>query len=164
MAMAIAKLLGLIAQMESSNRIREQRKAKGLTLEELSSIAGISVTHLQRMERGERNVSLKNLEKIAAALNLAATELLVGSQTNTSATKPDEKANSEIGPYLRPILEALFVESFGQDRTQAQSWARVVLSAAAAAQAVGVVPAEQEARRLLAAMSNTQFPDQLPKQ
>lgn len=62
--------------MGKPNRIQEFRKAKGLTLEGLAEAADLSPSYLSRMERGGRNVSLKNLGKIADALGVRKRDLV----------------------------------------------------------------------------------------
>lgn len=51
-----------------ANRIREIRKSKHLTLEELSEATGISDSYLSRIESNGRGLSLENAVKIARAL------------------------------------------------------------------------------------------------
>lgn len=58
-----------------ANQIRKIRKAKEITLEDLSELSGISTTHLQRMETGQRGLSLENVIKIAKALSVDPVEL-----------------------------------------------------------------------------------------
>jgi transcriptional regulator with XRE-family HTH domain len=66
------------------NRIEEIRKARGLTLEELADKAGFSIPYVWQMSRGVRNVSIKNLERIATALDCQPEDLLATSTgTNT---------------------------------------------------------------------------------
>lgn len=51
------------------NRIREIRKKKGLTLEYVANVAGISVGYLCHLEKGTRdNPSAQIMDKIAKAL------------------------------------------------------------------------------------------------
>jgi transcriptional regulator with XRE-family HTH domain len=50
-------------------RVRELRLAKGLTQEELAERAGLHPTYIGGIERGERNLGLDNLLKLARALN-----------------------------------------------------------------------------------------------
>lgn len=64
--------------MGKPNRIREWRERRGFSQEELAEKSGFSYSYLSRMERGERNVSLKTLAKIAPALDVAPTELVLG--------------------------------------------------------------------------------------
>lgn len=47
-----------------------------MTQDELAHIAGIERAHLGKIERGERNVSLLNVIKIAAAMKRLPSELL----------------------------------------------------------------------------------------
>ena len=50
--------------------LRTLRQRKGLTQEEVAQRAGIHVTYLSGVERGLRNPSLKNIRRIAIALNI----------------------------------------------------------------------------------------------
>lgn len=52
------------------SRIRQLRKASGLTQEALAFEAGIALRYLAGIERGEENPSLLVLVKIAAALQV----------------------------------------------------------------------------------------------
>ena len=48
-------------------RIREQR---GLSQEKLAALAGIHRVYMGQVERGEKNIGVVNLEKIAKALEV----------------------------------------------------------------------------------------------
>ena len=56
-------------------RVRELRTARGLSQEALALACGLDRTYIGGIERGERNVSLVNIEKIAAGLGLPVREL-----------------------------------------------------------------------------------------
>ena len=57
-------------------KIRVIRKEKGITLDELSRLAGISSGYLCHLEKGSRcNPSLEVMEKIAKALNKKVAEI-----------------------------------------------------------------------------------------
>lgn len=57
-------------------RIREIRLTKGFSQEALADEAGVHRTYMGSVERGERNISLENIVKIARALKVRPGELL----------------------------------------------------------------------------------------
>ncbi len=57
-------------------KIKELRLRAGYSQEELASKAGLHRTYISDIERGERNVSVENIKKIADALNVDPSELL----------------------------------------------------------------------------------------
>ena len=56
--------------------VQRLRKSKGLSQEQLAEIAGLHRTYIGMIERAEKNITLINIEKIAAALNVKITDLL----------------------------------------------------------------------------------------
>ncbi|MNZ89402.1 HTH-type transcriptional regulator SinR [compost metagenome] len=56
-------------------RIRDIRKTRGLSQEALAEKAGFNPSYIGFIERAERNISLKNLEKIATALDVGINQL-----------------------------------------------------------------------------------------
>lgn len=56
-------------------RVREIRKEKNLSQEELSFKADLHRTYIGMIERAEKNITLINIEKIAKALNVNLKEL-----------------------------------------------------------------------------------------
>ncbi|MEK4046093.1 helix-turn-helix transcriptional regulator [Paenibacillus sp. FSL H8-0048] len=56
-------------------RIRELRKAKGWTQEQLAEAASLHYSYIGGVERGDRNISLETLEKIIAAFQIPAEEI-----------------------------------------------------------------------------------------
>ena len=61
--------------------VRGLRKGRGMSQEALAEKAGLHYTYIGGIERGERNPALKNIGKIAEALNVDAMELLSGPLT-----------------------------------------------------------------------------------
>lgn len=57
-------------------RIRELRTKSDLSQEKLAFTCDLDRTYIGSVERGERNVSIINLQKIATALNVELNELL----------------------------------------------------------------------------------------
>jgi transcriptional regulator with XRE-family HTH domain len=51
-------------------KVRELRKEKGLSQEELSFIADLHRTYIGMIERAEKNITLANIEKIEKALGV----------------------------------------------------------------------------------------------
>ena len=56
--------------------IRAARKAKGYSQEALADLAEIDRSHMGKIERGERNVSLLNLIRVSNALTCKPSDLL----------------------------------------------------------------------------------------
>jgi len=56
-------------------RVRELRRARALSQEELAARAGLHTTYLSGIERGRRNVSLINIHRLAEALAVHPGEL-----------------------------------------------------------------------------------------
>lgn len=55
--------------------VRENRLKQNLSQEKLAELTSLHRTYISEVERGERNVSLVNIHKIAHALNLSLSEL-----------------------------------------------------------------------------------------
>lgn len=59
-------------------RIRELRRATGLSQEAFADHCGLDRTYISGIERGKRNVSLENLKVLAEALDVTLSRLLEG--------------------------------------------------------------------------------------
>ncbi|MFK4824816.1 XRE family transcriptional regulator [Paenochrobactrum sp. BZR 588] len=88
-----------------SNRIREIRDQQGLTIEELAERADISVSYMSRLENGQRNLSLKNMNVIAHALGVSAQDLLLETENRNNVVRVMGKigAGAEISPEEEQI-------------------------------------------------------------
>lgn len=75
-------------------RVKEIRKAQGLSQEDLAERANLHNTYIGGVERGERNLSLKSIEKIALALKTSVNVFF----ENKSKLAVSEDLESE--PYL----------------------------------------------------------------
>mgnify|MGYP000677899247 CR=1 FL=1 len=58
------------------DKVREIRKEKGLSQEELAHKANLHRTYIGMIERAEKNITLINIEKIANALEVSTETLL----------------------------------------------------------------------------------------
>lgn len=56
-------------------RVRDLRKERGLSQEQLAHIADLHRTYIGMIERAEKNITLVNICKIAIALNVNIKEL-----------------------------------------------------------------------------------------
>lgn len=68
----------LRVQLAFGMRLRQLRHDKQMTIEQVAELAGLHDTYLSSVERGERNVSLFNIWRIASGLGLAASDLMSG--------------------------------------------------------------------------------------
>jgi transcriptional regulator with XRE-family HTH domain len=59
-------------------RVRQHRKRLDLTLEQLAEDAGMHWTYIGSVERGERNISLVNIVRLARALGIGPDDLMKG--------------------------------------------------------------------------------------
>jgi len=57
------------------DKVREIRKEKSISQEELADIAGLHRTYIGMIERAEKNITLINIEKIANALEISINDL-----------------------------------------------------------------------------------------
>lgn len=62
-------------QTQFGARLRDLRKRKGLSQEALALACSLDRTYIGGVERGERNISLVNIYKIADALSVDVKEL-----------------------------------------------------------------------------------------
>lgn len=58
------------------DRVHKLRVAQGLSQEVLAQKAGLHRTYIGGIERGERNISLLNIQKLAIALKLSLSEMM----------------------------------------------------------------------------------------
>jgi len=61
--------------------LRSLRHATGMSQEKLAAAAGIDRTYVGGAERGERNVALVNIVRLAGAMHAAPADLLKGLET-----------------------------------------------------------------------------------
>ena len=71
--MTLSKAFGLA--------MRRTRQREGLSQEALAHLAQLHRTYVGSVERGERNISLRNIHAIAMALNTTASSLLAEAES-----------------------------------------------------------------------------------
>ena len=65
-------------QERFGQRVRELRKERGYSQESFAAACDLDRTYIGGIERGERNVALRNIEAIATALGITLSELMNG--------------------------------------------------------------------------------------
>jgi transcriptional regulator with XRE-family HTH domain len=73
-------------------RVRQLRKRRGYSQEAFADATGLHRTWMGAVERGERNLSFKNLVLISQALGITLSSLLSGVEKN--AAKPGSRSRS----------------------------------------------------------------------
>jgi transcriptional regulator with XRE-family HTH domain len=63
-------------QLRFGKRVREIRERKDISQERLGELAGLHRTYISTLERGQRNVSIVNIEKLAKALGVTMADLV----------------------------------------------------------------------------------------
>ena len=62
--------------MVFAGNVRRLRAERGLSQEELAEAAGVHRTYIGMLERGEKNVTIYNIERLARALDVRPAALL----------------------------------------------------------------------------------------
>ena len=65
-------------RLRFGNAVRKRRHKLGVSQEEFADIGGLDRTYVGGIERGERNVALVNIERIARAFKMSVSELFKG--------------------------------------------------------------------------------------
>lgn len=60
------------------HRVRDLRKKRGFSQEAFAAECGMDRTYMGGIERGERNVALRNIERIAKTLDMTVAQLMRG--------------------------------------------------------------------------------------
>lgn len=63
-------------QRRLGQNLRAYRRARGLSQEELAELLGLHRTYIGGLERGERNITLRTLDRLAAQLSADPLDLL----------------------------------------------------------------------------------------
>lgn len=100
-------LVNQVAQI--GQRIREERKRKGLTLQEISKQVGLSAPYLSQIENGHVNINISSLEKISKALGTPLVNFFVNNQDQEiSVIRQAERRWFALG---EKAVESLLVKS-----------------------------------------------------
>jgi CheY-like chemotaxis protein/DNA-binding XRE family transcriptional regulator len=91
--------------------VRQRRSTLGLSQEQLAERAGLHRTYISDIERGARNLSLENINKLAHALNISISSLFASLGTERDA------AGNPTSPILgaQSVVDVLLVEDNPDD-------------------------------------------------
>jgi len=90
--------------------LKQQRVSLPLTLRDLSSMSGVSASHLGRIERGERFPSGSVLRKLAGPLGFEEDELftlagyLSPQQAGVAESRVEYGSRGDLDPYVARVL------------------------------------------------------------
>ena len=83
------------AQLLFAANMRRIRHAKELTQEKVAERAELHVNYISSVERGERNISIRNIERIASALGVSMTDLVEEAPQRLAETPTETAINSD---------------------------------------------------------------------
>lgn len=90
------------------NRIRSLRKARGWTLSQLATAVGMTTGHVQKLEVGERELTLPVMERVAVALEVSVADLLPASLGGLSdKERRIIDTYREVPSYMRGAIEGV---------------------------------------------------------
>ena len=69
-------------KLKIGQRIKELREAASMSQKDLAYTADLDRSYIASIENGQRNVSIVNIEKIAAALNVTLKEFFNNAEFN----------------------------------------------------------------------------------
>ena len=88
--------------MDISKRLIKLRQQCGYTQNGLAERAGVSQTHLRRVERGEADITIGHLQLLLDAMNLSLKDFF----EETSDTNEIAEAFSHLSPKQKRLLVA----------------------------------------------------------
>jgi len=72
----VARQSGTSARLVFAANVRKLRFERGLSQERLAELSDLHRTYVGSVERGERNISIDNMERLALALNARLRDIL----------------------------------------------------------------------------------------
>jgi len=98
--------MSYVCAMFPDNRIRELRKAAGLTQTELGDLVGLHQTQIGNLENGSRNLTIEWARRIAKALSVTTADIL-GEQDNPDRLSDEERALVQRYRTAEPAQQAM---------------------------------------------------------
>jgi transcriptional regulator with XRE-family HTH domain len=97
-----SRLLEVQAELQKAlgDRVRELRMKRGYSQEAFADHCGVHRTFMGTIERGETNLSFKNLAKLSAALGITLSQLLSGVEKRANELASGTQG-MKVGPSKR---------------------------------------------------------------
>ncbi|MGX7013982.1 helix-turn-helix domain-containing protein [Vagococcus silagei] len=105
--------LTLINQM--GKNLRDLRKNKGLTMEQLANLSGVSGITISNLENGRSNPTINVLWKLAEALDITLTQLVGYAQPTTEVSKLETThfiSDLATGWLIQPVFQEDKIDVF----------------------------------------------------
>ncbi len=80
--------------------LRDVREARNISQSELAKASGLHRSYIGDLERGARNLSLKNLHRLSSALDLPASKVLLIAERKIFSRTPEVGERSQKGAKL----------------------------------------------------------------
>ena len=98
--------------IEFGKHVRELRTEQGYSQESFAQECGMDRTYIGGIERGERNVTLVNIQKIASALGISLPEIMA---FDTDVVDLHKTSLKELRSKDIPALEKMFLAAIKND-------------------------------------------------
>ncbi|MBQ0747862.1 MAG: helix-turn-helix transcriptional regulator [Marinobacter sp.] len=92
--------------MNLGNAIEECRKLKGVTKSRLAESAGISVSYLTLIVKGQREPTMTAIEKIASALGVPSSLLIFLASEDSEVASLSEGTKNELRALAKELIKS----------------------------------------------------------
>ena len=93
--------------MDISQRLIALREQRGFTQNSLAEWAGVSQTHLRRVERGESDITVGHLQLLCDAMNISLKDFIAEESEAGQITTAFSKLSPKQQKLLLAFLESL---------------------------------------------------------
>src|SRR5215211_4048228 len=111
-ASGCSEMVAAVSARRLGGRVRELRRGRGLTLEELAELSGVSRAMISKLERGEKNPTLVVAAKLAEGLGVTLSQLAGMEERREVVVVPRERRMGMRDPetgFERQLLSPNFV-------------------------------------------------------
>src|SRR5215218_6824171 len=110
-ASGASTMVAAVSSGRLGGRVRDLRRRRGLTLEELAGLSGVSRAMISKLERGEKNPTLVVAARLAEGLGVMLSPNFVGSGVEFVRNEiPENSTSGEFPPHRNGVEEHIVVE------------------------------------------------------